>query len=30
VFGTGPSVMPIWKDRLKAKTLVMMPNADVI
>jgi hypothetical protein len=29
-FGTGYDVLPIWKDRLNAKTLVTTPNSDVI
>jgi hypothetical protein len=30
VFGAGYNVLPIWKDRLDAKTLVTTPNSDVI
>ncbi len=30
VFGSGYNVLPIWKDRLNAKTLVTTPNSDVI
>jgi hypothetical protein len=30
VFGKGHNVLPIWKDRLNAKTLVTTPNSDVI
>jgi hypothetical protein len=30
VFGKGYNVLPIWKDRLNAKTLVTTPNSDVI
>jgi sporulation protein YlmC with PRC-barrel domain len=30
VFGKGYNVLPIWKDRLHAKTLVTTPNSDVI
>lgn len=30
VFGAGYNVLPIWKDRLNAKTLVTTPNSDVI
>jgi hypothetical protein len=29
-FGAGYDVLPIWKDRLDAKTLVTTPNSDVI
>lgn len=29
-FGAGYNVLPIWKDRLNAKTLVTTPNSDVI
>lgn len=29
-FGTGYNVLPIWKKRLDAKTLVTTPNSDVI
>ncbi|PVZ85420.1 hypothetical protein C9426_19280 [Serratia sp. S1B] len=29
-FGAGYNVMPIWKKRLDAKTLITTPNADVI
>ncbi|HEX4987057.1 MAG TPA: DUF1254 domain-containing protein [Burkholderiales bacterium] len=29
-FGKGYNVLPIWKDRLDAKTLVTTPNSDVI
>jgi hypothetical protein len=30
VFGAGSNVLPIWKKRLDAKTLVTTPNSDVI
>ena len=30
VFGEGYNVLPIWKNRLDAKTLVTTPNSDVI
>jgi hypothetical protein len=30
VFGAGYNVLPIWKSRLDAKTLVTTPNSDVI
>lgn len=30
VFGKGYNVLPIWKDRLNAKTLITTPNSDVI
>lgn len=30
VFGKGYNVLPIWKQRLNAKTLVTTPNSDVI
>lgn len=30
VFGSGYNVLPIWKKRLDAKTLVTTPNSDVI
>jgi hypothetical protein len=30
VFGKGYNVLPIWKDRLSAKTLITTPNCDVI
>ncbi|OHC34705.1 MAG: hypothetical protein A2Y50_03520 [Pseudomonadales bacterium RIFCSPLOWO2_12_59_9] len=30
VFGAGYNVLPIWKQRLDAKTLVTTPNSDVI
>jgi hypothetical protein len=30
VFGAGYHVLPIWKDRLDAKTLVTTPNSDLI
>ena len=30
VFGAGYQVLPIWKERLDAKTLVTTPNSDVI
>ncbi len=30
VFGSGYNVLPIWKSRLDAKTLVTTPNSDVI
>ncbi len=29
-FGSGYNILPIWKDRLNAKTLVTTPNSDVI
>jgi hypothetical protein len=29
-FGAGYNVLPIWKDRLDAKTLVTTPNSDVL
>jgi len=29
-FGTGYHVLPVWKQRLSAKTLVTTPNSDVI
>ena len=29
-FGAGYNVLPIWKKRLDAKTLVTTPNSDVI
>jgi len=29
-FGAGYNVLPIWKDRLSAKTLITTPNSDVI
>ena len=29
-FGPGYSVMPIWRERLNAKTLVTTPNSDVV
>ena len=29
-FGAGYNVLPIWKDRLNAKTLVTTPNSDVL
>jgi hypothetical protein len=29
-FGPGYNVMPVWKERLNAKTLITTPNADVI
>jgi hypothetical protein len=29
-FGKGYNVLPIWKDRMNAKTLVPTPNCDVI
>jgi len=29
-FGAGYNIMPIWKERLNAKTLVTTPNSDVI
>jgi hypothetical protein len=29
-FGAGYNVLPIWKKRLSAKTLVTTPNSDVI
>ena len=28
VFGKGYNVLPIWKDRLNAKTLITTPNSD--
>src|SRR5262245_46092788 len=30
VFGAGYNVLPIWKDRMDARTWVPTPNADVI
>ena len=30
VFGAGYSILPVWKKRLDAKTLVTTPNSDVI
>ena len=30
VFGKGYNVLPIWKERLDAKTLITTPNSDVI
>ena len=30
VFGKGYNVLPIWKQRLNAKTLVTTPNSDVL
>src|SRR5450631_3500786 len=30
VFGAGYNVLPVWKKRLNAQTLVTTPNADVI
>jgi hypothetical protein len=30
VFGAGYNVLPIWKQRLNAKTLITTPNSDVI
>jgi hypothetical protein len=30
VFGKGYNVLPIWKQRLNAKTLITTPNSDVI
>ena len=30
VFGVGSHVLPVWKKRLDAKTLVTTPNSDVI
>ena len=30
VFGAGYNVLPVWKKRLDAKTLVTTPNSDVI
>ena len=30
VFGAGSNVLPIWKKRLDAKTLITTPNSDVI
>jgi hypothetical protein len=29
-FGAGHNVLPIWKDRLDAKTLITTPNSDVL
>ena len=29
-FGEGSNILPIWKDKLNAKTLVSTPNSDVI
>jgi hypothetical protein len=30
IFGKGYNVLPIWKQRLNAKTLITTPNSDVI
>src|SRR5208282_5477024 len=30
VFGVGYNVLPVWKERLDAETLVTTPNSDVI
>lgn len=30
IFGAGYNVLPIWNDRLNAKTQVTAPNSDVI
>ena len=30
IFGKGYNVLPIWKDRLNARTLITTPNSDVI
>jgi hypothetical protein len=30
VFGRGYNVLPVWKERLNAKTLLTTPNSDVI
>jgi hypothetical protein len=30
VFGAGYNILPVWKERLDAKTLVTTPNSDVI
>ena len=30
VFGKGYNMLPIWKERLNAKTLITTPNSDVI
>ena len=30
VFGKGYNVLPVWKQRLNAKTLITTPNSDVI
>jgi hypothetical protein len=30
VFGAGYNILPVWKKRLDAKTLVTTPNSDVI
>ena len=30
VFGKGYNILPIWKERLNAKTLITTPNSDVI
>jgi hypothetical protein len=30
VFGVGYNILPVWKKRLDAKTLVTTPNSDVI
>ncbi len=30
VFGKGYNILPIWKDRLNAKTLITTPNSDVV
>jgi hypothetical protein len=29
-FGNGYNVLPVWKQRLNAKTLITTPNSDVI
>src|ERR1700745_1217728 len=30
IFGAGHNVLPVWKKRLDAKTLITTPNSDVI
>jgi len=30
IFGRGYNVLPVWKQRLNAKTLITTPNSDVI
>jgi hypothetical protein len=30
VFGSGYNVLPVWKERIKASTLVTTPNSDVV
>lgn len=29
-FGAGYNILPVWKERLSAKTLITTPNSDVI